>query len=163
LGAVDAAYRGLGAPGRRNSLSLLRIVIAVLGLVLVVEAAVHLVPAVRAGLREGTRGFWVVTGRTCSRSVCSWTGKFVLPNGHLLLARAQYGGTFPSVMHTGTRIPALAPGGSLVFPVTGSDLWISLLVGLAVGLLGLYWATHRWVADYLRKRADTTGLAPPLR
>jgi hypothetical protein len=163
LGAVGAGYRGLGGPRRRNSLALLRIVIAVLGLILVVGSAAHIVPAVRAGLREGTRGYWVATARTCTRKVCAWTGKFVLPNGHVQIARAQYSGALPASVHVGLRIPALAPGGGLVFPATGSDLWVSLTVAIVVGLLGLYWASHRWVAGYLRQRADTPRLAAPLR
>jgi hypothetical protein len=60
------------------------------------------------------------------------------------------------------RIPVLYPGGSLVFPTTGSDLWISLVVAIAVALLGLYWATRRWVAGYLRQRSDSTRLAAPV-
>ncbi len=162
-GTVDGAYRGLGGARRQNTMALLRIVVAVLGVILVVGSAVHIAPAIRAGLREGTRGYWVVTGRTCSRKVCVWVGKFVLPDGHVQLARAQYTGSLPASIHVGTRIQALAPGGGLVFPSTGSDLWISMVVGLAVGLIALYWAGYRWLAAYLRQRADTPSLAAPLR
>jgi hypothetical protein len=60
------------------------------------------------------------------------------------------------------RIPVLYPGGNLVFPTTGSDLWISLVVAIVVALLGLYWASHKWVAGYLRQRNDSTRLAAPV-
>ncbi|MGH3305728.1 MAG: hypothetical protein ACRDOK_29505 [Streptosporangiaceae bacterium] len=168
-GAAGATYRGLGGladlggPRRRNSLTLIRIVVAVLAVILLFGSVTHIVPAVRAGLREGTRGYWVVTGQTCSRKACTWTGKFVLPGGHVQLASAQYDGPLPVGIHAGTRIPALDPGGGLLFPTTGSDLWISLLIAIVVALIGLYWVTHRWVANYFRQRADTTGLAAPLR
>lgn len=163
-----ARYRGLvglgnvGGAQRRNSLTLIRIVVAVLAAILLFGSVTHIAPAVRAGLHEGTRGYWVVTGRTCSRKLCVWTGKFVLPNGHVQVARVQYDGPMPTAIHAGTRIPALYPGGSLAFPASGSDLWISLLVGIVVALLGLYWATRKWVAGYFRQRADTSGLAGPL-
>jgi hypothetical protein len=140
-----------------------RIVVAVLGALLLVGSVAHLVPAVRAGLHEGTRGYWVVTARTCSRKACLWTGKFVLPGGHVQVRSVQYEGQLPAGIHVGTRIAGLYPGGSLVFPTSGSDLWISLVVAIVVGLLALYWASHRWVASYLRQRADTPRLAAPLR
>jgi hypothetical protein len=136
--------------------------VAVLAVILLFGSATHIGPAVRAGLREGTRGFWVVTGQSCSRRACVWTGKFVLPNGHVQVASAQYAGAIPLGIHAGTRVAALYPGGGLVFPTTGSDLWISLTVALAVALLGLYWSTHRWIAGYFRQRATTSGLDAPL-
>ncbi len=159
-----SAYRGLLGTRPRGSNTLVRIVVAVLALVLLVGAATHIAPAIRAGLHEGTRGYWIATGRTCSRNACLWNGKFVVPGGHVLATKLDYDGAVPTGIHAGTRIAGLYPGGSLVFPTTGSDLWISLLVAILVGLLGLYWATHRWVAGYLRQRADSvgTGLAPPL-
>jgi hypothetical protein len=165
---AGARYRGLAGLGtlggmqRRNSLTLIRIVVAVLTLILLFGSLTHIAPAVRAGLHEGTRGSWVVTGRTCSRKACEWTGKFVLPNGHVQVASVQYDGAIPAGIHAGTKIPALYPGGGLAFPITGSDLWISLLVAIVVALLGLYWATHKWVAGYFRHRADTSGLGGPL-
>lgn len=158
-----AGLGGLVGPRRRNSLTLIRVVVAVLAVVLLFGSITHIAPAVRAGLHEGTRGFWVVTGKTCSRKACVWTGKFVLPSGHVRLASAQYEGPIPAGIHAGTRIPALYPGGGLLFPTTGSDLWISLLIAIVAGLVGLYWATHRWVTDYFRQRTDTSGLAAPLR
>ncbi len=141
----------------------MRIVVAALALLLLFGSLTHIGPAVRAGLHEGTRGYWVVTSRTCnSRKACVWNGKFVLPTGHVQVASIQYEGTLPAAIHAGTRIPVLYPGGSLVFPTTGSDLWISLVVAMVVALLGLYWASHRWVAQYLRHRNDTTRLAAPV-
>lgn len=167
---ADARYRGpgglpgLGGTQRRNPLILMRIVVAGLAAILLFGSITHIAPAVRAGLHEGTRGYWVVTGRTCSRKACFWTGKFVLPSGHVQVASAQYSGQIPAGIHAGTRIPALYTGSNLLFPTTGSDLWISLLVAIVVALLGLYWATHRWIAGYFRQRADTSGgLAAPLR
>jgi hypothetical protein len=161
--ADAAAYRLLGPARPRGSLTLVRIAVTVLALVLLFGSLEHIGPAVRAGLHEGTRGYWVVTGRTCSRKACVWTGRFVLPSGHVQVASIQYEGTLSAGIHTGTRIPVLYPGGNLVFPTTGSDLWISLVVAIAIALLGLYWATHRWVAGYLRRRNDTTRLAAPVR
>ncbi len=141
----------------------MRIVVAALALLLLFGSLTHIGPAVRAGLHEGTRGYWVVTSRTCnSRKACVWNGKFVLPSGHVQVASIQYQGTLSAAIHAGTRIPVLYPGGSLVFPTTGSDLWISLVVAMVVALLGLYWASHRWVAQYLRHRNDTTRLAAPV-
>ena len=156
-------FLGLGTGQRRSSTGLIRIVVGVLGLLLLIGSAAHLVPAVRAALHDGTRGYWVATARTCSRDACSWKGKFALPSGHVQLASAQYSGGLPTGIHAGTRIPALFTGSGLVFPVTGSDLWISLVVGIVVGLLGLYWASHKWVAGYLRQRDSAPTLAPPLR
>jgi hypothetical protein len=144
-------------------MTLIRIVVAVLAVILLLGSATHLAPAVRAGLHEGTRGYWVVTGKTCTRKACVWSGKFVLPSGHVKVASVSYDGPIPVGIHAGTRISALYPGGSLAFPIGGSDLWISLLVAIVVSLLGLYWATHTWVAGYFRQRADTAGLDRPLR
>jgi hypothetical protein len=153
------------SPGRRNSTTLIRIGVAVLAVILLFGSATHLAPAIRAGLHDGVRGSWVATAQICTKGKgCSWTGKFVLPSGRVEISRAQYDGQLPAVLHAGTRIPALDTGGSgLVFPVTGSDLWISLLVAIAVSLLGLFWASRPWVAGYLRHRAAQTRLAPPLR
>jgi hypothetical protein len=165
-GAADAGYGGLGEVGitrRRNSLTLIRIVVAVLAAILLFGSVTHIVPAVRAGLREGTRGYWLVTGRTCRGKACVWTGKFVLPSGHVQVATAQYSGSLPAGIHAGTKIPALYTGGGLLFPTTGSDLWISLTVALVVALIALYWATRKWVIGYFRQRGDTSGLAAPLR
>jgi hypothetical protein len=113
---------------------------------------------VRAGLHHGIRGSWVATGLRCVRKACTWSGKFVLPSGHVQLARAQYDGALPAGAHVGLRIPALYPGGSgLVYPTTGSDQWISLLVAIVVALLGLYWASHRWIEAYLRDRKGASA------
>ena len=161
---ADEAAAGLLGPWRpRGSLALVRIVVAALALLLLFGSVTHIGPAVRAALHEGTRGYWVVTGRTCnSRRACVWNGRFVLASGHVQVASIQYQGTTPAAIHQGMRIPVLYPGGNLVFPTTGSDLWISLTVAIVVALLGLYWATHRWVADYLRGRRDSTRLAAPV-
>lgn len=152
----------LGGGQRRDSTVLTRIMIGAVALILLVGAVTHLVPAVRAGLHHGIRGSWVATGLSCAKKACTWSGKFVLPDGHVELARAQYDGTVPGGIHVGSTIPALYPGGSgLVYPTTGSDQWISLLVAIAVALLGLYWASHRWIAAYLRGRREATaGLTP---
>jgi hypothetical protein len=104
-----------------------------------------------------------VTGRTCTRKACVWNGKFVLPNGHVQVASAQYAGSIPAGIHAGTRIAGLYSGGGLVFPSTGSDLWISLLIALVVALIALYWSTHQWIAGYFRQRARTSDLAAPLQ
>jgi len=152
----------LGGGRRRDSAALIRIMVGVVAVVLLVGSVTNLVPAVRAGLHHGVRGSWVVTGLSCVRKACTWTGKFVLPSGHVQLARAQYDGAVPAGIHAGSRIPALYSGGSaLVYPTTGSDQWISLVVAIVVALLGLYWAGHRWVAAYLRsRRAASAGASP---
>jgi hypothetical protein len=134
-----------------------RLVVGVLSAFLLYVTATHLTPAIRAGLREGTHGDWVATAKHCVRSACSWSGRFVSPNGHVLLSSAQYAGRLPTGVHAGTHVAALFPGGSgLVYPAAGSDGWISLLVGLALAVIGLYWSSHRLVAKYLRDRASAT-------
>ncbi len=133
----------------------LKLVVGALSALLLVSSAIHIVPAVRAGLGDGTRGTWVVTTKICRRSACVWSGKFVAPGGHVLATSAQYAGHMPMGVHVGTTVSALFTGASaLVFPVTGSDLWIGLLVALLVAALGLYWSSHRWVAQYLRERRN---------
>jgi hypothetical protein len=140
-----------------------RIVVTALAAILLIGSIAHIAPAVRAGLHEGARGYWVATGRTCSRNACLWKGNFVLASGHVQASTLEYDGQLPTSIHVGTRIAGLYPGGGLVFPTTGSDLWISLLVAIVLALLALYWATRPWVAGFLRQRADTAGLAAPLR
>jgi hypothetical protein len=163
-GADDygAASRLLETSRPRGSLTLVRIAVAALAVFLLYGSLTRIGPAIRAGLREGTRGYWVVTGRTCSRKACIWTGKFVLPSGQVRVASIQYQGSLSAGIHAGMRIPVLYPGGDLVFPTTGSDLWISLVVAIVVALLGLYWATRKWVAGYLRQRNDSARLAAPV-
>jgi hypothetical protein len=75
------------------------------------------------------------------------------PNGHVLLSSAQYAGRLPAGVHGGTSVAGLFPGGGLVYPLTGSDEWISLLVLLVFAVIGLYWSSHRLVAKYIRDRA----------
>ncbi len=130
-----------------------RAIVGIVGALLLVEAATHLPAAIRAGLRHGTRGYWVATAKRCVRSACTWSGRFESPKGHVVLSSSQYIGRIPVGAHAGTSLPALFPGGSgLVFPPTGSDLWISLLVMLVLAVLGLYWSSHRLVAKYFRER-----------
>lgn len=160
--AEEMASRLRGSSRPRGTLTLARVVVAVLAIFLVVESGSRIVPAIRAALHDGTRGYWVVTGQRCLRKSCIWIGKFVVSGGHVRVASAQFDGPVPASMHVGTRVPGLYTGGGLVFPTTGSDLWISLLVTLVLALLGLYWATHRWIAGYLRQRAGRTSLAAPL-
>ena len=147
--------------GRRQRSRLpLKLIVGILSVILLVSSALHVWPAVRAGLHDGTRGTWVATTESCHRSACIWSGKFVAPGGHVLLTSAQYAGHIPASAHVGTTVPALFTGGSgLVYPVTGSDLWIELVIALLVSLLGLYWSSHRWVAEYLRERRDTPQIA----
>ena len=143
-------------PQGRNRL-LARLIVGVLSALLLFVTATHLEPAIRAGLRDGTHGHWVATTKHCVRSACTWIGRFVSPNGHVLLSSAQYAGRLPAGIHAGTSLAALFPGGSgLVYPPSGSDAWISLLVVLALAVIGLYWSTHRLVANYFRDRAQTT-------
>jgi hypothetical protein len=146
------------APRPRGRLPL-RPIVAIVSAILLVATAIHILPAIRAGLHDGTRGAWIATTEACHRSACVWSGKFVAPGGHVLVTSAQYAGLMPKGIHAGTTVPALFTGGSLVFPVTGSDLWIELVIGLLVSLLGLYWASHTWVAGYLRERRNTVQIA----
>jgi hypothetical protein len=142
-------------PRRRMRLPL-KPIVGVLSAILLVSAALDIGPAVRAGLHDGTRGGWVATTRTCHGSACTWKGKFVAPGGGVLMASAQYAGQLPTDIAVGTRVPALFTGGSsLVFPVTGSDLWIELLVALLLSALGLYWASRAWLGQYVRKLRNT--------
>ncbi len=142
-------------PRQRSRLPL-KLIIGVLSAILLVSSAINIGPAVRAGLHDGTRGSWVATTKSCRRSACVWNGKFVDHGGQVLVTSAHFAGHIPAGIHAGTAVPALYTGGSgLVFPVTGSDLWIELVVALLVSLLGLYWSSHRWIADYLRERRNT--------
>lgn len=150
---------------RRGTTSLSRILVAGLALVLLAGSVTHLVPAIRAGLHDGVHGYWVATSQTCRNNKgCGWTGKFVLPGGHVEIAKTGYNGPLPAGVHAGTRLAALDTGGSgLVFPASGSDLWISMLVATIVALLALYWASRPWLASYLRRRRElNANLAPPL-
>jgi hypothetical protein len=134
-----------------------RLIIGVLSALMLFVTATHLLPAIRAGLRDGSHGHWVATAKHCARSVCSWSGRFVSPNGHVLLSSAQYAGRLPAGVHAGTSIAGLYPGGtSLVYPPTGSDEWISLVVLLVVAAAGLYWSSRPVVAKYFRDRAAAT-------
>jgi hypothetical protein len=159
-GLATGQGRGQGqgqgqVPAGRGRLPI-KLIVGVLSAILLVSSAIHIVPAVRAGLGDGTRGTWVATTKSCHRSACIWDGKFVVPGGHVLLTSTQYAGHMPLGIHVGTAVPALFTGGSgLVFPVTGSDLWIELLIALVLSALGLYWASHRWVAEYVRERRAT--------
>jgi uncharacterized membrane protein YfcA len=119
----------------------------------------HIVPAVRAGFHDGTRGSWIAAARVCHRSACTWSGKFVAPGGHVLATAAQYVGALPRAVQAGTSIPALFTGSaSQVFPVTGSDLWVEMAIALLVSALGLYWSTHKWVGNYLREHRNTADI-----
>ena len=144
-------------PQRRGRLPI-RLIVGVVSALLLFVTATHLEPAIRAGLREGTHGFWVATARRCVRSACTWNGRFVTPDGHVLLPSVQYAGGLPAGVHAGTSVAALYPGGSgVVYPPAGSDGWISMLVVLALALIGLYWSSHRLVAKYLRDRTRATS------
>jgi hypothetical protein len=143
-------------PQRPRARLPLKLIVGLVSAILLVSTALHIVPAVRAGLHDGTRGAWIATSQTCHRSACSWNGKFVTPDGHVLIASTKYAGPVPAGIHVGTSVPALNTGGSgLVFPATGSDLWIGLLIALLISILGLYWASNKWVASYLRERRNT--------
>jgi hypothetical protein len=130
-----------------------RLVVGALSAVLLVAIGDRLVPAIRAGLHDGTRGFWVATTERCARSACAWNGKFVTASGHVMLSSAQFYGRLPTGIRPGSSVAGLFTGGSgVVYPATGSDLWMSLLAALAVAALGLYWSSHRLVRNYLRQR-----------
>jgi len=134
-----------------------RLIVGVVSALVLFVTATRLAPAIRAGRREGTHGFWVATGQHCARSACTWNGQFKSPNGHVVLSSAQYAGQLPAGIHAGTSVAALFPGGSaLVYPASGSDAWISLLFGLVLAAIGLYWSCHRLVANYFRNRATVT-------
>jgi hypothetical protein len=126
--------------------------------VLLVAIGDRLVPAIRAGLHDGTRGFWVATTKSCARSACTWNGKFVTASGHVVLSSAQFYGRLPTGVRAGSSVAGLFTGGSaIVFPATGSDLWIWLLVTLLAAALGLYWSSHKLVKNYLRQRRGTAS------
>jgi hypothetical protein len=137
-----------------------KLIIGVVSALLLVSTALDLGPAVRAGLHDGARGMWVATAKTCRGSACVWTGKFVRPDGHVVVTGAHYAGALPVGIRAGTSVPALFTGSGLVFPTTGSDLWIELLITLVVSVLGLSWASHAWVAKRL-SRPGRTGVPAP--
>lgn len=138
-----------GSRGPRRRLPL-KLIVGVVSAFLLVSTGLNVVPAVRAGLHDGTRGTWVATTRTCHGSACVWTGKFLTPGGHVAVTAARYAGRIPVGTRAGTSVPALFTGDSnLVYPTTGSDLWIELVIALLASILGLYWASHVWVAERL--------------
>ena len=152
---------GTGRPGVPRRRMPLKLIVGVVAAFLLVSTGLDVLPAVRAGLHDGTRGMWVATTRTCHGSACAWTGQFVTPAGHVVVASVHYAGAIPAGTRAGTRVPALYTGGSnLVYPVAGSDLWIELVITLLVSILGLYWASHAWVADRLA-RANRRAIRAP--
>ncbi len=159
-GTTPRQNQGQGQGQRPRGRLPLKLIVGVVSALLLVATAAHIVPAVRAGLHDGTRGSWVATTKVCHRSACIWNGKFVATGGHVLVTSAQYAGPIPKGIQAGTSLPALDAGGSgLVFPLTGSDLWVELVIGLLASLLGLYWASHKWVADYLREHRNTAKIS----
>jgi hypothetical protein len=135
-----------------------RLVVGALSAVLLVAIGDRLVPAIRAGLHDGTRGFWIATTKRCAGSACTWNGKFVTASGHIVLSSAQFYGRLPTGVRAGSSVAGLFSGGSaIVFPATGSDLWMSLLAVLVLAALGLYWSSHRLVKNYLRQRRGTAN------
>ena len=148
IGSSNAS-RTDGSRGPRRRLPL-KLIVGVVSAFLLVSTGLDVVPAVRAGLHDGTHGTWVATTRTCHRTACVWTGKFVTPGGHVVVATAHYAGRIPVGTRAGTRVPALFTGDSnLVYPTAGSDLWIELVIALLASILGLYWASHVWVVERL--------------
>ena len=148
-----------GARTARNRIPM-RFVTGALGLILLLGSAVHVAPAIRAGLHDGIRGTWVASSQRCSKTACIWSGKFVLPGGQVKIASAQYSGRLPLSIHAGSRVPALDTGqAGLVYSANGSDLWISLIIAMAVGALALFWAVRRPLRDYLQRRRETVAAA----
>jgi hypothetical protein len=146
-------------PQRPRARLPLKLIVGVVSIGLLVSTALHIVPAMRAGMHDGMRGNWVATTQTCHRSACIWNGKFVIPGGHVMMASTHYAGQLPKGTQAGTTVPALFTGGSgLVFPAAGSDLWIGLLIALLASILGLYWASNKLVANYIRERRSTVQI-----
>lgn len=140
----------------------MRLVVGVLCALVFFTTATRIAPAIRAGLHDGTRGEWVATNRKCVHSACVWQGKFVLPDGHVLQTSTQFEGRLPAPVHVGTEVAGLYTGASgTIFPASGSDLWISLLVALALSALGLYWASRRFVTNYFRQRREQDVVTAP--
>jgi hypothetical protein len=146
----SSAPRTDGSHGQRRRLPI-KLIVGVVSVFLLVSTGLDVVPAVRAGLHDGTRGAWVATTRTCHRTACVWTGRFVTSGGHVVVVSAHYAGRIPVGTRAGTSVPALFTGDSnLVYPTAGSDLWVELVVALLASTLGLYWASHVWVAERLK-------------
>jgi hypothetical protein len=158
LGGLGAGMfgRGGGGPVRTRSRIPTKALIGILAAFLLVGSLLHIGPAIKAGMHDGTHGTWVATAKECGHfSGCVWRGNFVLPDGHVDLTNASYAGGIPRTVHVGTSLPGLYPGGSaLVFPPGGSSLWVSLLIGIVISLLGLLWACWRPVKDYLEHRRN---------
>lgn len=164
-GLAGAVMRAGGSTTQVTSRSRLpmRLLVGALAALILVGTATHIGPAFRAGMHDGTRGAWVVTGRTCVRNACTWKGKFVTPGGHVLVTSAQFSGQVPAGTHVGTSVAGLYPGGGLIFPAAGSDLWISLLIAIVLSLLALVWASRPLISNYLRQRAEPGLSRAPLR
>jgi hypothetical protein len=163
LGGVGrGSAAGTSVVPRGRSRIPMRLVVGVLCALIFFSTATRIAPAIRAGMHDGTRGEWVATNKKCVHKACVWQGKFVVADGHVLQTATEYDGQLPAVVHTGTAVSALDTGGSgTVFPASGSDLWISLLVALVLSALGLYWASHRYVAGYMRKRREQEPITAP--
>lgn len=163
LGSLVGSSNPLGTGGRggpRRRLPL-KLIVGVLAAFLLVSTGLDVVPAVRAGLHDGTRGTWVATARTCRGSACVWTGKFRTSGGHIVVANVHYAGPIPVGTRAGTGVPALYTGDSnLVYPTAGSDLWIELVIALLASIAGLYWASHAWVAERLNRASRRAVRAP---
>lgn len=111
----------------------------------------HLGPAIRAARGEGIHGRWVAQ-QCAGGSGCTWYGKFVLPDGTVVLPRVSFGGSLTSV-HAGSVVPALDAGASgEVYPVSGSGRWIHDVIGLAGGAVALMLLFGRWAVVRRRRR-----------
>jgi uncharacterized membrane protein YfcA len=163
LGGLMGSSHPPGSAGNRGPRRRLplKLIVGVVCAFLLVSTGLEVVPAVRAGLHDGTRGTWIATTKTCRGSACAWTGKFVTPGGRVVVASAHYAGSVPVGTRAGTSMPGLFTGDSnLVFPPAGSDLWIELVITLLASILGLYWASRAWVAERLNGARRRRVLAP---
>jgi hypothetical protein len=125
----------------------------------VIGAALGLLPAIEAARGDGAIGTFVVSGENCARrSGCVWMGTFsgqseVVPN-------VAYQGNLEASTQPGARIPARYPGFGQVYALHSSHTWawdlvIMLFLGSVIGFL--VWLTPVGMRQRAGKDASAYG------
>ena len=128
---------------------------------ILVVAASHLAPGLRAARGQGIRGEWIAGQCVSDKNSCTWYGEFVLPDGKVQLPRVIYTGALTSV-HPGWTTPALNTGaGDEVYPLHGSERWVHDVIGVAGCLIVIGFLIWRSVLVRLRRRRLRLGAFRP--
>jgi hypothetical protein len=148
----DAATRR-----RRGEFKHVMIVVAgVAAAMVVVGAAVGLIPAIEAATGHGVTGTFVAGNQSCVRRAgCAWWGTFRSRDGDTD-AHVVYSGDLPASAGPGMSFPAIQPGGSrYVYPPHGGHTWVTdvLWMMLVGGVVGLF----LWITPLGLGGNDTAG------